>query len=103
MPCLLPPLSEQTAIVEYLSKATADIDTAIERARREIELLREYRTRLIADVVTGRLDVRKAATSLPEELGEPEPLNEADDLMDNGAAMADDFDATPEEAENTNK
>ena len=38
------------------------------RARREIGLLREYRTRLIADVVTGKLDVREAAAKLPDEL-----------------------------------
>lgn len=63
---IIPPLSEQTAIVEYLERATADIDAAIARANREIELLDEYRTRLIADVVTGKLDVREAAASLPE-------------------------------------
>ncbi len=62
----LPPLSEQTAIVEYLEKATADIDSATHRARREIELLKEYHTRLSADVVTGKLDVREAAFKLPE-------------------------------------
>ena len=55
----LPPLSEQIAISAYLDKATADIDAAIDRARREIELLGEYRTRLIADVVTGQVDVRE--------------------------------------------
>ena len=59
-----PPLLEQTAIVEYLDKTTADIDADINRARRQIELLREYRTRLIADVVTGKLDVREAAAQL---------------------------------------
>ena len=58
------------AIVENLDKATAGIDAAIGRARRQIELLREYRTRLIADVVTGKLDVREAAASLPERAGE---------------------------------
>ena len=43
-------------------------NTAIERAQREITLLRRiYRTRLIADVVTGKLDVREAAARLPEE------------------------------------
>ena len=64
----LPPIPEQTAIVEYLDKATADIDSAITRARRGIDLLQEYRTRLIADVVTGKLDVREAAAALPDEL-----------------------------------
>ncbi len=64
---LIPPFHEQTAIVEHLDKATAGIDAAIARARRRIELVQEYRTRLIADVVTGKLDVRDAAAQLPEE------------------------------------
>ena len=63
---LVPPLHEQAAIVAYLDKATADIDAAIDRARREIELLGEYRTRLIADVVTGKVDVREAVADLPQ-------------------------------------
>lgn len=73
----LPPLPEQTAIVEYLDAQTAKIDAAIAAARREIELLREYRTRLIADVVTGKLDVREVAAQLPEE-----PPEEEAELMD---------------------
>ena len=72
----MPPLAEQTAILSYLHGAVADIDTAIDRARREIELLREYRTRLIADVVTGKLDVREAAAALPAEAAEPAPEEE---------------------------
>ncbi|MCY4529833.1 MAG: restriction endonuclease subunit S, partial [Chloroflexi bacterium] len=66
----LPPLPEQTAIVEHIDNATANIDAAIARARRQIDLLREYRTRLIADVVTGKLDVREAAAELPEGVGQ---------------------------------
>ena len=65
-PVALPPLSEQAPIVEYLDKGAAGIDAAITRAQRQIDLLREYRTRLIADVVTGKVDVRAAAASLPE-------------------------------------
>ena len=61
-------------------------------------LLREYRTRLIADVVTGKLDVREAAARLPEEIEEPEPLDEAEVETDDEEA-ADDLDAAPEEAE----
>ena len=57
-PVPLPPVPEQIAIVEYLDRATAEIDIAVARAERQIELLNEYRTRLIADVVTGKLDVR---------------------------------------------
>ena len=65
-PVALPPHPEQAAIVAYLDKATADIDAAIDRARREIELLSEYRTRLIADVITGKVDVREAVADLPQ-------------------------------------
>lgn len=73
----VPPLSEQVPIIEYLDKGNAGIDDAIAGARRQIDLLREYRTRLIADVVTGKLDVREAATSRPEV----DPLG-ADDARD---------------------
>ena len=76
---IVPPLPEQAAIVEYLDKATADIDAAIARARRHVELLREYRTRLIADVVTGRLDVREAAATLSENTDESNRLGETDE------------------------
>ena len=66
LPCIIPPISEQVVIVEYLDRATAEIDIAVARAERQIELLNEYRTRLIADVVTGKLDVRDATLD-PEE------------------------------------
>ena len=62
----LSPLAEQTVIARFLNETTTDIDTVIVRAKREIELLREYRTRLIADVVTGKLDVREAVAELPQ-------------------------------------
>ena len=78
----LPPLSEQAAIVSFLDRATADLDAATTSAQRETSLLREYRTRLTADVVTGKLDVREAAARLPDEVEELEPLDEADALID---------------------
>ena len=55
-----PPLAEQTAIAAHLNQLAYGSDTAIDRARRQIELMEEYRTRLIADVVTGKIDVREA-------------------------------------------
>ena len=64
----VPPLPEQAAIAEYLDEATTYIDNAINRTRRQIKLLSEYRTRLIADVVTGKLDVREAAANLSDEM-----------------------------------
>ena len=75
-------LPEQAAIVEYLDKATANIDAAIARARRQIDLVQEYRTRLIADVVTGKLDVREAAAQLPGEADDQDPIEESDPLAD---------------------
>ena len=84
IPLLCPLFTEQTAIVTYLDKATADIDVAIDSARRQIELLQEYRTRLIADVVTGKLDVREAATRLPNGADEPEPVGEGTGSTDRG-------------------
>ena len=63
----LPSIHEQRKIVAQLTVQTSEPDTAISRLEREIDLLREYRTRLVADVVTGKLDVREAAATLPEE------------------------------------
>ena len=65
-PILLPPPAEQIAIVEYVNKASADMVAATNHARRQIDLMNEYRTRLIADVVTGQLDVRETAAQLQE-------------------------------------
>jgi type I restriction enzyme S subunit len=65
VPALVPPLAEQRAIVRLIEVETATLITTIERAEREIELLREYRTTLTAAVVTGKLDVRDAAMGLP--------------------------------------
>ena len=64
--------------MRYLDESTADIDAAIGRANREVGLLNEYRTRLVADVVTGKLDVREAAAGLPDV----DPLDAEDELDD---------------------
>lgn len=72
----LPPIAEQRQISGHLSVVTAKMAAAITRAKREVELLNEYRTRLIADVVTGKLDVREAAATLPDEPEESETLDD---------------------------
>lgn len=64
----LPEAEEQELIVKYIESETVAYEDAITRTKREIELLNEYRTKLTADVVTGKLDVREAAKGLPEEL-----------------------------------
>ncbi|XOB97558.1 restriction endonuclease subunit S [Deinococcota bacterium DY0809b] len=69
-PAPLPPLPEQRAIAEYLDRETKKVDATIEKTKKSIELWEELRATLIADVVTGKLDVREVAEGLPEE--EPE-------------------------------
>lgn len=79
---VLPPLDEQMAIVNYLKNKSFEIEFAIIQCKKEINLIREYRTRLIADVVTGKLDLREAAASLPDEVEEPEVLE--DETLEDG-------------------
>ena len=94
----VPPSEEQAVITTSIEQQTAGADIAIDRARRQIELLREFRTRLIADVVTGKLDVREVASRLPDEVEEPAPLDETDALTDGEEEPTDDLDAAPKEA-----
>lgn len=67
LPLLWCPVQEQKAIVSHIAAETAPLNAVIARAQREIELIREYRTRLVADVVTGQIDVRAAAAQLRAE------------------------------------
>ena len=62
----LPPVMEQEKIVEWTVASTKTVESAVKRTHREIALLGDYRTRLIADVVTGKLDVRGAVARLPD-------------------------------------
>jgi type I restriction enzyme S subunit len=96
---LVPPVNEQIAIVRFLDESTASLATAIDRARGEIQLVREFRTRLIADVVTGSLDVREAAARLPDEAEEPEPLYEGEAEGEGEESEAGDADEVPQEAD----
>ena len=82
IPLVCPPSAEQAAIVEYLKQAMSTANAAIARAQRQIGLIEEYRTRLIADVVTGKLDVREAAAQLPGEANDQDPIEESDPLAD---------------------
>ena len=90
---------QQDEIVEAIERAINGIDPAIVVARREVSLLREYRTRLIADVVTGKLDVREAAARLPDEVEESEQPDEVESETDMEEAAAEDLEGAPEEAE----
>ena len=54
----LPPLDEQQAIVAYIEEKCQKTDTLITELQAEIEYLKEYKQRLIADVVTGQVNVQ---------------------------------------------
>ena len=89
----VPPLDEQAEVLRYVASETRRIELAASHLLREIELLREYRTRLVTDVVTGKLDVREATAQLPEDVAigiEPETIDEAEDseLIDEEATEA---------------
>lgn len=58
VPFTVPPIEEQKAICRWISDECQPLDDAITRTEEEIKLIREYRDRLIADVVTGQVDVR---------------------------------------------
>ncbi|AGK57019.1 type I restriction-modification system specificity determinant [Hyphomicrobium denitrificans 1NES1] len=87
----LPSVTEQLEIANFLDGETLRFKKAVSRISLEIECLSEYRARLIADVVTGKLDVREAAAKLPDFAVEPALLDEADDLLQD--------DSTAEEGE----
>lgn len=81
-PIALPSLLEQGEILDAVGRDALRFDTIVNRLKREIDLLREYRTRLVADVVTGKLDVRETAARLPAETCagiEAEPIEASDD------------------------
>lgn len=88
---LPPSLDEQRAISSFILGATRELTTATARVSDEIALVQEFRTRLIADVVTGKLDVRAAAASLPDT----NELEATDDLVED-----DDLDEAVDDAEN---
>ncbi len=78
---------------------TSSIRGATDSAQRELELLREYRTRLTADVVTGKLVVLASAARLLDEADGPELLDESEAERGAEESSTSDTDVEPEEAE----
>ncbi len=66
MQIAVPPLDDQRALVARIDEISARANAVITRKSREIELLQEFRARLVADVVTGRVDVREIANDLSD-------------------------------------
>ncbi|MFA4897060.1 restriction endonuclease subunit S [Microbacterium sp.] len=82
----VPPPGERDAIAAAVGASVLKDDRAIANARREIELLQEFRTRLTSDVVTGQVDVREIAASLPDltddVIADTDIDAELDDMLD---------------------
>ncbi len=99
----IPLLHEQLLIVDYVRARTSRILAAAKATEKVIDLLREYRTRLIADIVTGKVDVREAAAALPEEPDDPRAeesdctVTEGRDEVDTGHHRRTEFPAAREE------
>lgn len=94
MPIALPPIDQQVEILATVRDKTSPLDATMKCIEAEISLFREFRTRMITDVVTGKLDVRALAASLPETAEQEASLDlsndeDLDDLPD---------DLEPEEA-----
>lgn len=81
IPLPVPSATEQNAIVAAIDREVATTDEAISRISIEVGLLQEYWARLISDAVTGKLDVRKAAVNLPDEVSEEEAILDDSDLL----------------------
>ena len=90
IPFIVPPADEQVAIVDYIKRTLPQYDVAIEKLSAEVETLEEYKTKLIADVVTGKIDVRDI--EIPE-------YEFVDEDADTDSDSDDDSDDTEEQEE----
>lgn len=99
-PVWLPPGQEQVSVVASIAESTSEGNRLLDRERRTLTVMNEYRARLIADVVTGKLDVREAAARLPREAEEHDLLDEVDTQVNGSESdVSDDLDVATEEAE----
>ena len=77
IPFIVPPSDEQAAIVEYIRRTLPKYDIAIEKLTEEVDVLEEYKAKLISDTVAGKIDVR--GIEVPEyEFVEEESDSDAD-------------------------
>jgi type I restriction enzyme S subunit len=78
----VPPKDEQEAIIKVIHDQSVKYDLIIRQAKDEIDLLREYRIRLISDVVTGKIDVRDAKLPEIEDVTNSEIIEDQETLED---------------------
>lgn len=91
IPIAVPPPTEQNQIVKNIQDNTESLNNTINRTKNEVQLLLELRTRLISDVVTGKLDVREAVAQLSEEELTTESTDDTEGILED--------EETPEDAE----
>jgi type I restriction enzyme S subunit len=94
LPFLVPPIKEQKNIINQIQIKTVDIDSSIDRFEKEISLMQEYRTRLIADVVTGKVDVRDIEVP---DVAEEEIIDEVSEDSDDDQTSDDSLTDDPED------
>lgn len=77
----MPSVLEQRRVVSDIQSEFREVDTVVSRIHHEIGLLQEFRVRLVADVVTGQVDVRAVAATLPDFAEAAADVAEEDDPM----------------------
>ncbi|MEG1925814.1 MAG: restriction endonuclease subunit S [Ruthenibacterium sp.] len=97
VPLPLPPVEEQQAIVDYCYSLRTDIERLIAEVKNEIALITEYRTRMISDVVTGKVDVR--GIEVPDLSAEDTIAEEADDAEMDDEGSTDEIEEVEENAD----
>lgn len=85
----------QHSVIRQLDAIDRPHLEVVEKLRRELALLQEFRTRLVADVVTGQVDVRAVAATLPDA---PEPASDAGDDLDDALAVLADAEGVSQDA-----
>lgn len=85
----LPPLDVQQRVLAAVRANSTESNLAISKTQREITLLQEFRTRLVADVVTGQVDVRAIAATLPDA---PDVIDRVADSEEDPDEVAEDDD-----------
>ena len=99
LPLWLPEIEEQRRILAWVAEKTSALDVMRVKVEREIDLIHEFRTRLISDLVTGKVDVREAAAKLPEEPDESETYDKAQAQDESKGESVEELEVTPKEAE----
>ncbi|MGQ7866191.1 restriction endonuclease subunit S [Bacillus sp. WC2502] len=81
----VPPICEQEEIITLISETLRNVENTIKKIQKEIDLITEYRTRLISDIVTGKIDVRNLGiedSEIEEFLDKDEDNMELEEVLE---------------------